>query len=85
MIITTASSNYDLALALGARELARRDAFENEMRRAFTERTNATLAPAGYRLANGAERGAHFRWLRIDGRATDGGLCKLWVIALEDS
>lgn len=72
----------DLALALGAHELARREAVERELRRVFTERTNAVLAPAGYRLANGAERGAAFRWLRIDDREMDGGLCKVWVVAL---
>lgn len=72
----------DYVLALGAGEVAQREAWERENDRVFTARANSRLAPQGYRLANGDEAGAHFEWLRVDDRGLDGGHCKVWVVKL---
>lgn len=72
----------EYVIALGAAEVAQREAAARENDRVFTARADARLAPQGYRLANGEEPGVHFAWLAIDDREIDGGRCQVWVVKL---
>ena len=72
----------EMILALGAAGWAQMCREMKALGEQTTERQNAVLAPQGYRHAKRDEPGAHFRWLKIDDRAEDDGLCKVWVVAL---
>ncbi len=81
-MIAPVNEEREMILALGAAGWAQMCREMKALGEQTTERQNAMLAPQGFRHARRDEPGAHFRWLKIDNRVEDGGLCKVWVVAL---
>lgn len=79
--MATRTPEQDYMQAFGVAEYARWRREEGERQRAFALKTDALLAPRGFRLAKD-ESGARYEWLRIDDRKVDDGLCKVWVVPI---